>query len=202
MDLFALPAVQPGASRPRTAARWGLEELGGRLAELSSSTGGALSIAIELVLEAQLAGEPSAWVSAGQDLFYPPDVAECGVDLDALPVVRVRGAQEGARAAEHLARSGAFGLIVLDLGKAEPLPLAVQARLVKLAQRHETALLCLTRKDQESRSLGPLVSLRAEVRRERRDEGGFICELRILKDKRRGPGWTLQELRRGPPGLG
>lgn len=178
-----------------------MDALCGRLSELSSTSGGSLSLAAGLLLEAQLAGETVAWVSAGQALFYPPDVAEYGVDLAAVPVVRVRGSKEAARAAEHLARSGAFGLIVLDLGDSEALPIPVQARLVKLAQRHEAALVCLTCKDAEARSLGPLVSLRAEVRRERADDGSFLCELRALKDKRLGPGWTLRQVHRGPAGL-
>ena len=38
-----------------------------------------------------------------------------GIDLDALPVVRVPDARAAGRAADHLVRSGGFGLVVIDL---------------------------------------------------------------------------------------
>ena len=47
--------------------------------------------------------------------FFPPDAAEGGVDLDALLVVRARDLSSMASAADQLARSGAFGLLVVDL---------------------------------------------------------------------------------------
>jgi recombination protein RecA len=77
----------------------------------------------------------------------------------------------------------------------------MQARLVKLAQRYGTAFLCLTQKTSEDRSLGSLVSLRAQARRRRSAEGGYLCEARIVKDKRRGPGWVHRESCCGPGGL-
>jgi recombination protein RecA len=76
------------------------------------------------------------------------------------------------------------------------------ARLVKLAQKHEAAVLCLTDKHAEKPSLGSLVSLRCEATRKRLSAvDRFSCELRVLKDKRRGPGWQHQEVVRGPAGL-
>ena len=51
-------------------------------------------------------------------------------------------------------------------------------------------------------SLGSLVSLRGQsARRRSRDGRRFTCRLTTLKDKRRGPGWTWQEVRHGPEGL-
>ena len=50
-------------------------------------------------------------------------------------------------------------------------------------------------------SLGSLVSWRAVVSRVRRAEGEFVCEARVVKDKRRGPGFCYQEVCRGPAGL-
>jgi recombination protein RecA len=200
-NLLALP-LRRGIPEPLPPARFSRAELSGRLAELSGgAAGAALTLAFGLVLDTQLAGETAAWVACGASLFYPPDVAEGGVDLSALPVVRVPDVPAAARAAEHLVRSGAFGLVVLDLGAAEPLSIPLQGRLVKLAQRHGAAVLCLTRKGPADRSLGPLVSLRAEARRERAGDGGFLCEARALKDKRRGAGWAHQEVCRGPEGL-
>jgi recombination protein RecA len=123
------------------------------------------------------------------------------VDLDALVVVRVPGAQEAARAAEGLVRSGAFGLLVLDLGQAARLPTPMQGRLVSLAKRHDAAIVCLTAKSREAASLGSMVSLRAEALRDGDAGAGFRCELRVLKDKCRGPGWSHREVVRGPAGL-
>ena len=182
-------------------ARWSRAEMAGRLAEISGTAGSpVLTLAIGLVLDAQLSGETTAWIAAGRSLFFPVDVADSGIDLEALPVLRVPDVIAAGRAAEHLGRSGAFGLVVLDLGASKPLPMPLQARLVKLAQRYDTAFLCLTQKTSEERSLGSLVSLRAQVRRDRSAEGGYLCEARILKDKRRGPGWVHQESCNGPTG--
>src|ERR1041384_2631292 len=102
-------------------ARWGLDGLGGRPTAVSG--GGAtatLTAAIELVLEAQHAAEPIGWVTLGNTSFYPPDLAESGVDLAALLVRRVHDVTAAARAAERLLRSGAFGLIVVGFGSARP----------------------------------------------------------------------------------
>ena len=96
-------------------AEWGLAALRGRLVELSARGATAtLTAAIGIVLEAQTASEPVAWVTT-HGSFYPPDVADSGVDLAALVVVRVPGSRDAAviaaRSAERLLRSGAFGLV-------------------------------------------------------------------------------------------
>ena len=106
---------QPPAADQRLC--WSHSLLTGRLAELSSwGTGASLTLAFELVLQAQHGGEPVAWITTSPSTFFPPDVAHGGVDLDALPVVRVPDGQAAARAADKLVRSGAFGLVILDLG--------------------------------------------------------------------------------------
>ncbi|MFO7653966.1 MAG: recombinase A [Candidatus Krumholzibacteriia bacterium] len=155
------PAEQP-ASRPS----WSPAELVGRLCEVTPGAASAvLTAALALVRQAQQAGEPAAWICGG-DPFYPPDAAAGGVDLAALPVIRVPDAAAAGRAADLLLRSGAFGLVVLDLaqvgderlgrvrgrgpgrGRAHPvgarLSLALQGRLVQLALKHGAAVVCLT----------------------------------------------------------
>ena len=184
--------------------RWGLDALRGRLVELSARGATAtLTTAIELVLEAQRADEPVGWVTLGNATFYPPDVADSGVDLAALVVVRVVDATTAARAAERLLRSGAFGLVVLDFGGGGDvaLPTAHQGRLVTLAQTHDAAVVCITEKPSDAASLGSLVSLRAEAMRLRDRAHAYDVTLRALKDKRRGPGWSRTIKRRGPAGL-
>ena len=181
---------------------WGLEQIAGRLVEISGAGAAAsLTLAFGLVLEAQRQGEPVAWIALEERGFYPPDAAEGGVDLGALVVVRVANAKAVGRAADQLVRSGAFGLIVLDLGAGADVPIPLQTRLVGLAQKHQTALLCLTEKGNELPSLGSLVSLRGQAQRQRLADDRFSCGLAVLKDKRRGPTWTHAEVCRGPAGL-
>ena len=214
--------VARAGSQTRTAEppRFALAELAGRLVELSGDgASAALTLAMRLVLDAQQAGEPVAWLGSDEHTFYPPDAAESGIDLDALLVVRIAegiagpkprakaGAAEPplgqrlASAAERLLRSGAFGLVVLDLGKAAALSQPMQSRLLGLAQRHHAAVLCLTQKAEGSASLGSLVSLHAQAVRVWLGKERFACELRVLKDKRRGPVWSEREVYRGPLGL-
>lgn len=180
-----------------------MRTLSGRLVELSG-TGGqpSYTLTVDLILEAQRAAEPVVWVTAGPATFYAPDIASAGVDLDAMIVIRLPRPDRIARAADKLARSGAFGLIVLDFVDAPPtMPMPIMSRLVGLAQRHDTVLLCLTDKPASSPSLGSLISLRAEARRSCIERNLHRCEIRVLKDKRRGPGWRHATVYRGPPGL-
>ena len=97
------------------------------------------------------------------------------------------------------------------------IPPALQTRLLGLAQKHKTAILCLTRKPEHAPSLSSLVSLRAQtlraaqpphaqaqlaqtVRARDRDLW-FLCTAHVHKDKRRAPGWCHREVCRGPAGL-
>lgn len=210
--VLRLDDLRPAEEAPAT---WSLATLRGRLVELSArGATAALTTAAELVLEAQRAEDPVAWIvpwslvdlcTAGT--FYPPDLADTGVDLAALVVVRTPTALAAARSAERLLRSGAFGLVVLDLaglsGAAqERLPDQTLGRLVSLAQSHDAAVVCITEKTPDTGSLGSLVSLRAEALRVRDPQrGDFEVTIRALKDKRRGPGWTHRLKARGPSGL-
>ena len=199
-DLLTLDELRArrGADAPE---RWSLAAIRGRLTELSARGASAtLTAAVELVGEAQTQGEPVAWLTLTTGSFYPPDVADSGIDLAALVVVRAPDATAIARAAERLLRSGAFGLVVLDLGDKVDLSMQIQGRLVTLAQTHDAAVVCLTEKSSDTSSLGSLISLRAEALRQR-DHGEFNVTLRALKDKRRGPGWSHMVRRRGPAGL-
>jgi len=172
------------------------------LTEISASASGApLTLAFRLVLEAQRRGEPAAWIGRKDAPFYPPDAADGGVDLAALAVVWAADAIGAAKAADLLARSGAFGLIVLDLGREARLPAHASSRLAMLAKQHEASIVCLTDKDAAQPSLGPLVSLRAHAASCTREGGRFRCEAVALKNKRSGILWSLAEVCRGPDGL-
>ena len=188
-------------TRPAPAA-WTLAALGGCLTELSGAgSAPALTLAFGLVREAQQRGEPVAWLSRAESTFFPPDAAEGGIDLAALPVILLGDVRHRLRAADRLARSGAFGLLVVDLGARLDLPLAVQTRLAEQALAHGTLILCLTEKTERQPSLGSLVAVRGQARCIRHGPDRFACRVHALKDKRRGPGWTDQEWCRGPDGV-
>src|SRR5690349_15787097 len=106
---------------PAIDASWGLAALRGRLVELSARGATAtLTASIEIVAEAQAQGEPVVWLSVAASSFFPPDVADSGIDLAALVVIRAPDAIAASRAAERCLRSGAFGLVVIDLaGRSE-----------------------------------------------------------------------------------
>ena len=181
---------------------WTNAALGGCLAELSSAGAApSLTLAFGLVRQVQQQSEPVAWITQAESTFFPPDAADGGVDVTALPVIRLAGVRQCVRAADQLARSGAFGLLVIDLGECLDLPLAVQTRLAEQALTHGTLILCLTTKTDRQPSLGSLVSIRGHSRRTRHGDDRFACQVQVLKDKRRGPGWTDLEWCRGPDGL-
>jgi hypothetical protein len=180
-------------------AWWNLDELGGRLAELSGRT--RLTMACTLVREAQQSMIPVAWISATPHTFFPPDMAHNEVDLDALPVIWVPDSAAACRAADWLIRSSAFGLIIIDLGSTEPPLTMLQGRLAHMARNNDTAVLFLTEKDSHARSLSSMITLRGQSSRLPAAPFQYVCEVCALKDKRRGPGWKYRETFYGPAGL-
>lgn len=203
--LLQFPSRLLSHAPERTAEQapgWSRDQLAGRLTELSGQGATSpLTTAASLILDAQRAGEPCAWVTRRESTFFPPDLALRGIDLEALAVVFVSSPQEAARATARLAGSGGFGLVAADLGRSPDLPLALLSRLSGLALQHDTAIVLLTEKPPPEPSVGPLISLRVEPRRARLGEGHFRVRLEVLKDKRHGPGWTHEEVDRGPAGL-
>lgn len=203
-----------GEALPREDG-WYFEQLGGRLVQLDGAgDSAALSLAFSIILEAQQAGEPVAWITTrppaaprtdgrGEaSVFYPPDAHDNGVDLAALPVLRVPGVTAVFSAADLLLRSGGFGLIVADLGVPPAVPSTALARLAGLARRHHTAMVFLTQPGTASRgSLGSLISVHVRARRRRAGADRFDCGVVALKDKHRGPTWQYAEVRHGASGL-
>lgn len=201
-----LKAAETLERTPGRAPTWTLGELSGRLVEISGGQAAAhLTAAFGLVLEAQLCGDPAAWVTLEHSAFFPPDAAAGGVDVEALPVVRVPDTRAAGRAADHLVRSGGFGLVVIDLSESPKersvsLPVPVLTRLLGLARAHDVAVLILTKKSPETASINSLVSLRADAQWSACDGRYDVC-VRAIKDKRGGPGWTHVETCRGPAGV-
>ena len=213
----AIPSIRRArdliADRPRLAG-WSHGALSGYLTELVGGARSAnVSLAARLILEAQRAGELVAWIATREDVFFPPDFAAAGIDLSALPVIRaaepaaaeraagLRSAGAAIRAAERLLRSGAFGLLIIDLAHALSLPVAGQGRLLRLAERHDAQVLILRRQREDGVYSGSLVTVRAQSVRERVGSGRFRCTIRNTKDKREGPGWTTSGEFDGPPGV-
>ena len=200
---MALPPVVSASSLhvARQAPVWSVADLSGRLVELSAGAEAAhLTAAFGLVLDAQLCGDRAAWITLEHSSFFPPDVAAGGIDLDALPIVRVPDARAAGRAADHLVRSGGFGLVVVDLPGGEDIGAALLTRLLGLARQHDVAVLLLTKKSDEASSMHSLISLRAEARWHAREGRCEVC-VRVIKDKRGGAGWTHVETCRGPAGV-
>ncbi len=194
----------------RASATWSLADLSGRVVELSGQGATAvLTVAVGLVLKAQQQQEPVAWITLPAATVFPPDVARHGVDLGALLFVRVETAAAMLRAADHLLRSGAFGLVVLDLPAPIDVPLPAQVRLAGLVKRHEAVLVYLAASGSgASRSgesgmaaVSSLVSLRATCHRQRVEAGRFECTLHVTKDKRRGQEWHHAQVFDGAVGL-
>ena len=201
-----------------------LEQLAapGRLTELSGVGAAARhTTAAAIVRQAQLEGETTVWVQPAGGPLYPPDMAESGVDLDALVVVQVpleHGEVGLARAAELLLRSGAFGLCVVELSSPPTwshgqVPKDIserparrlrgdvwQARLAALARLHASRVVVLTRAASGWGSLGPMVGLRVETRRVRQAAGIFEVQPEVVKQKG-APVMAGPALRRGPWGL-
>ncbi len=170
--------------------KWNLQEVSGRLVEVSEPRPiAALSFAFLLVREAQALGECAAWVGTLDSVFYPPDAEKNGIDLDNLPVSRMLDMQHTGRVAEILLRSGAFRLVILDLGERHTLAAARLSQLHALARKHDACALFLTHKTLSAPSLGSLVSLRAHTTRKRIRADEFLCEIHVLRDKRRGGNW-------------
>ena len=185
-----------------TPHAWGLGPLLGRMTELSGGPDSAnLTVCAGLIREAQVNEEFAAWVGSERSGFFPPDFADQGIDLNALPVVRTPNRQGRMRAAEALLRSGGFSLVILDLGEDVTFRPADQTRLAGLASQGRTALVLLTRKPPGRPSVGSLVSLHAETSKQRADFDQFLCRIRIVKDKRRGPGRRHEEICHGADGL-
>ena len=201
-NLAAAPQSSPDG-------HWRFADLTGRLVELSGMA--STTMAIGLIHDAQQKLEPTAWITCRDSVFFPPDARDAGVDLDALPVLFVADEQCAARAADQLLRSGAFGLLVLDLGPRMRVSMPLQTRLVGLARKHDATVLFVTepgsaRRRAATQSISSLISLRAFASRARSagsdvDHDRYGYGVDAVKDKRHGPGWRHQELRRGPAGV-
>lgn len=190
---FAIPAPPPlseNEGKPLSLA-----SIRGRLCEFSArGVQGVGSLAARYVWEAQQEGLWPVWISqAGFPLAE--DLQACGIDLRALPMIRSQRTAQSLRSSERVMRSRVCGVVVVDLGAEEYAPAATMGRIMKLAQRTDTACILLSTGEQRTNaSLSPLVSLRVDVNQrleniERLSEAhaSHMCiDVQIVRDKKEG----------------
>ncbi|MCA9579361.1 MAG: hypothetical protein KC668_28225, partial [Myxococcales bacterium] len=166
---------------------------------------GRTSTAVSMVLAKQREGESVVWIEPTDGPLYPPDLVAAGVDLDALVIVRVptkEGPEGLCRVAEWLVRSGGFGLVIMDLvGRVPAAHNPWQTRLSGLLRKHDAQLCVLSDSQARAPSLGAMVALRLEPRRERTPDGAFVLSQRVLKNKLGTLQGPASERRRAPAGL-
>jgi recombination protein RecA len=185
----------------------------GRLIEIASAPGGAqMTAAVACLGHAQARGETAAWVQLASGALFPPDLADSGIDLDALLVVNVplrAGAFGPVKAAELLLRSGGFGCVIVDVRAPRSTTRergldrdsAWQGRLLGVAREHDSVVVLLSDGGSHAGSLGPLVSVCIEPHRRRVQRGVFAVEHRVRKDKSGLLCALAEDRRRGPHGL-
>lgn len=165
----------------RSNRGWSLAGLMGKTALLTGPA--RLSSALLLVHQAQRHHHVPLWIEASESTFFAPDAARMGIDLAALPLVRLpRQEQERLlwRILRRALSSEAFSLIVVD----GALPDRRQAeRLARTAAEHGTALLLLApfHPGQAPRTklpggLGKVPALVAQ--RARLDASSFLAQIR------------------------
>ena len=176
--------------------------LRGRLIEVVVGPGTpALSLISLLLRRAERASEPIAWVSAGSSIFYPPDFSENGVSLSELPVVWTNGREQAFRASEHLLRSGAFGLIIVDLQQPGEMKPGRLGTLNRLAALQRVVVVFLNSRSAPHHELGSLISLRLMVDLHHAGPNRFVCRVAAVKDKQAPAGWVQEVVFRGTDGL-
>lgn len=190
---FAIPA--PPSLSENEGKPLSLTSIRGRLCEFSAQgVQGVGSLAARYVWEAQQEGLWPVWVSqAGFPLAE--DLHACGIDLRALPMIRTQATAQSVRAAERVMRSRVCGVVIVDVGAEDYAPAAMMGRIMKLAQRTDTACVFLSTGGQRTNaSLSPLVSLRMDVNQRLENaqklseaHTSHLClDVRIVRDKKEG----------------
>jgi recombination protein RecA len=177
-----LDRVLPDHGLPR-----GVVEIASPVGKRGALRGGATTIALAAVKAAHArdAAAWCAWVSAeGEPSLYAPSVAQAGVDLDRLLVVRPPHAAL-SRTIVKVAASGAFDLLVVDAitglesRHAKNAKSEMVVRKLALASEERGTTCVLLTNAYAPRTMSWPVALRLEV--ERRPES---LALRVTKDRR------------------
>lgn len=190
---FAIPAPPPRSQSDGEPLS--LSSIRGRLCEFSAQgVQGVGSLAARYVWEAQQEGLWPVWISQA-GLPLAEDLQACGIDLRALPMIRTQATAQSLRAAERVMRSRVCGVVVVDVGSEDYASTAMMGRIMKLAQRTDTACVLLSTGEQRTNaSLSPLVSLRVDVNQRLENaqrlsdaHASHLClEVQIVRDKKEG----------------
>ena len=179
-----------------------IANLSGKLVELSGEL--QLTRASEWIHEAQAVGHLCAWLSTDA-LFYPPDLERNHIHLQSLITVQLRKRNDLFHACERLLRSGAFKLLIIDLGECRNLSLSTQSRLAALAKKNGSIVVFLTNKRKIQQSLGAFISMHLFSERHLiKDTTSTIRHrTRLIANKIKGAraGWKVEESYRAPLGL-
>jgi hypothetical protein len=169
----------------------------GIIATLEGPPGsGRSAVAARLLATATAGGGLGALIEmprSPEGALYPPALAEAGIDLERLLVIRVDDAAGVARAADIVLRAAAFGVVVIP---AVALAAAAWTRLAGLA--HHAGALLVALGVEASDELRYFASLRvrlAPARVQWAGRSGLFCalagseaEATVLKHKRAAPG--------------
>jgi hypothetical protein len=161
----------------------------GALTEICGpASSGRTTLLLSILAQATARQEICALVDTA-DTFAPASAAAAGVDLDRLLWVRCGGQPEHAlKAADLLAHSGGFGLLVLDLAETpfeitRRIPLASWYRLSRAIEHTRTALLVIEAQP-VAKSCSALI---LELRREHAAWSGRLLRGARLRLERRKP---------------
>ncbi|MFO7155512.1 MAG: hypothetical protein DIU72_002695 [Pseudomonadota bacterium] len=137
----------------------------GRIVALSGEGTGSTALALSIAAHASRTGRLVAWVD-GADAFDPRGAREAGLSLSRLLWCRPKDLRAAIRAADALIASGAFPLVVLDLRREEPRPVAQSAwlRLARGAEANRGCLLVLGEAGAQSFAAATLSPSRAKAR--------------------------------------
>lgn len=157
----------------------------GKIAELiGPASAGRTGTALATVVAATGRGEVAAWID-GADAFDPPAAATAGVALDRLLWVRPRNVEQAVRAAELIAETGGFTVLVVDLdgvtaqaanGRSRERAGALHLRLARATERARLVTLVLA----ERRWAGALAGVTLRFERGRAVWGGDVGAPRWL----------------------
>ena len=200
---MVLHLVQPARHferPPVDAAPWSLERLRGKVVELSGQGAFApVSSGLWILRQLQEAGEAVAWVGRPALRPFVPDLLPWDLDLDAMAFLFPSRQEQVGRAADVLLESGALGGLVLDLGQ-HILPLPLLTRLAARCAHHDSCLILLSEKSDDSPSMGVGISWRSTVQRQRIGPNTFVVRWLGLKDRHGPAQWCWHQSFRGVPG--
>lgn len=186
-----------------TNGLFSLANLSGRLTQIvNTPSAPAVSAVFFIVAEAVTSKEPLIWINQSNIVFFPPDLERMGIPPSLVPIVRSRDTRGTLRSIEHVLRSGAYGLVVVNTGGSFSVAQGRLGTFARLVDMHGTALIFITEEDEDrAPSLGSGISLQCSVRLKKTGANTFGVRITAVKDKNRSPGWAETKTCYGPPGL-